>query len=122
MNIRMEEKMKKLVVMAAALAMVLSVAMTAAAADWNFYGNARVGTFVHDTETPGAADVQTFEQNLQGNSRIGARVQVSDELRGRFEYGTGVNVRHLFGEWDFGPGKLLVGQTSPFKVVLVGTA
>jgi hypothetical protein len=38
-------------------------------------------------------------------------VKVSDELVGRFEYGTGVNVRLLYGEWNFGSGKLLVGQT-----------
>ena len=103
--------MKKLIGIFAAFAMVLSCAMTAAAAEWNFYGNARVGTFVHDTDNPGAADTQTLSENLQSNSRIGAKVKVSDELRGRFEYGTGVNVRHLFGEWDFGAGKLLVGQT-----------
>jgi len=31
-------------------------------------------------------------------------------VTGRFEYGTGVNVRLLYGEWHFGSGSLLVGQ------------
>ena len=100
--------MKKLMVLVAAMAMVASFAMTAAAADWNFYGSARIGTFYDDVD--GAADA-VFTEYLQGNSRIGASVKVSDELTGGFEYGTGVNVRKLYGEWDFGGGKFLVGQT-----------
>lgn len=104
--------MKKVIGLAAAVAMVLSFAMTAAASEWNFYGNARVGTFVTDVDNVGgAADEDTFSEYLQGNSRIGAKVKVSDELSGRFEYGTGVNVRHLYGEWNFGAGKFLVGQS-----------
>ena len=49
-------------------------------------------------------------QSLQGNSRIGANVKAGDNLTGRFEYGTGVNLRLLYGEYDFGGFKLLVGQ------------
>ncbi|MBC8440448.1 MAG: hypothetical protein H8D87_12285 [Deltaproteobacteria bacterium] len=100
--------MKKLIVLTAALAMVATFAMSAAAAEWNFYGSARVSTFI--TDVKGAAD-NVYAQGLQGNSRIGANVKVSDELSGRFEYGTGVNVRLLYGEWNFGGGKFLVGQT-----------
>ncbi len=102
--------MKQFTLWAAALAMVLTSAMTAAASEWNFYGNARIGTFFEDTENPGGTDTTTYNQYLHGNSRIGAKVNVSDELRGRFEYGTGVNVRQLWGEWNFGAGSLLVGQ------------
>ena len=50
---------------------------------------------------------------LQGNSRIGAAVKVSDALSGRFEYGASngnANIRHLYGVWNFGAGSLLVGQ------------
>jgi hypothetical protein len=47
---------------------------------------------------------------LQGNSRIGANVSAGD-VGGAFEYGTGVNVRKLYGTWNFGSGTLLVGQT-----------
>lgn len=101
--------MKKLIVMVAALCMV---ATSAYAADWNFYGSARVSTFVTDTDVPsGGSDTKSLAEFLQGNSRIGAKVKVSDELTGGFEYGTGVNVRKLYGEWNFGAGKFLVGQT-----------
>jgi hypothetical protein len=110
-----EKKMKKLMVLVAALALVAGSAMTAAAAEWNFYGHARVSTFFVDVEEqddgPDAVDTTNYEQALQGNARIGAIVKVSDELTGGFEYGTGVNVRKLYGEWNFGAGSLLVGQT-----------
>lgn len=36
---------------------------------------------------------------------------MSDELTGGFEYGSGVNLRKLYGEWNFGAGSLLIGQT-----------
>ncbi|EMS78659.1 hypothetical protein [Desulfotignum phosphitoxidans] len=100
--------MKKLMVLVAALALVAGSAMTAAAADWNFYGSARIATFFTDLDQ---ADTTNYGENLQGNSRIGATVKVSDEVTGGFEYGTGVNVRKLYGEWNFGAGSLLVGQT-----------
>ena len=110
------EKMKKLMVMVAALAMIST---SAYAADWNFYGSARISTFYTsiDTINSPAPSVDNYSQALQGNSRIGATVKVSDELTGGFEYGTGVNVRKLYGEWNFGGGKLLVGQTySPLNM------
>jgi hypothetical protein len=105
--------MKKLIILAASFVLVASFAMTAAAADWNFYGSARVSTFwtTEDTNVDGEDDVDDFAQGLQGNSRFGATVKVSDELTGGFEYGTGVNLRKLYGEWNFGSGSLLVGQT-----------
>ena len=103
--------MKKLIGIIAALAMITG---SAYAADWNFYGSARVSTFVEDLDT---TDNTSYDQGLQGNSRIGATVKVSDSLTGGFEYGTGVNVRKLYGEWDFGAGSLLVGQTyTPMNV------
>ena len=97
----------------------LSLVMTAAASDWNFYGSSRVETFYTKTDNKGTPDHNNFSQSLQGNARIGAKVKVSDELVGRFEYGSGVNLRHLYGEWDFGSGKLLVGHTlSPLNIEL----
>lgn len=105
--------MKKLMVLVAALALVAGSAMTAAAADWNFYGSARVATYFQDSD-------DNYRQALQGNSRIGANVKVSDELTGRFEYGHGggnTGLRLLYGEWNFGAGSLLVGQTySPLNM------
>ncbi len=104
--------MKKLMVLVAALALVAGSAMTAAAADWNFYGSSRVATFFTDVEeqVAGGVDTDNYEQGLQGNARIGASVKASDELTGHFEYGTGVNVRILWGEWNFGAGSLGIGQ------------
>lgn len=102
--------MKKLMILVAALTLVASFALTAAAAEWNFYGSARMTTFSVDNDKNGADDRDTTWA-LQGNSRFGATVKVSDTLTGGFEYGTGVNVRKLYGEWNFGAGKLLVGQT-----------
>lgn len=102
--------MKKVIIAIAALAMLAS---SAYAADWNFYGSARVSTFYETTKADNTPDVDGYAQALQGNSRIGANVKVSDELSGRFEYGAsggGVNVRLLYGEWNFGAGSLLVGQ------------
>ena len=104
--------MKKLIILAASFALVASFAMTAAAADWNFYGSSRIATFWNNVEAiGGTSDVDQFSLGQQGNSRIGAKVKVSDELSGRFEYGTGVNTRILYGEWNFGSGSFLVGQT-----------
>ncbi|MCG8635946.1 MAG: hypothetical protein MI863_19095 [Desulfobacterales bacterium] len=103
--------MKKFIVALAVSAMLMTG--SAMAADWNFYGSARISTFYVDDEGIGTntTDTSSYEQALQGNSRIGATVKVSDELTGGFEYGTGVNVRKLYGEWNFGAGSLLVGQT-----------
>jgi len=101
--------MKKLIVAVAALALM---AGSAYAAEWNFYGSARVATFYSDVDTINttAASTKNISEAVQSNSRIGAKVKVSDELSGRFEYGTGVNVRLLYGEWNFGAGKFLAGQ------------
>lgn len=83
------------------------------AADWNFYGSARVSTFYRTKETPGK-ETSYYTQSLNSTARIGAKVQAGDTLAGRFEYGASggnASLRHLFGEWTFGKGKLLVGQT-----------
>ncbi|MFH2061081.1 MAG: hypothetical protein ABIJ59_19630 [Pseudomonadota bacterium] len=102
--------MKKLMALIAALVMVSGLAY--ADDQWDFYGSARVSTFWNtiDANTAGVADVDQFDQALQGNSRIGATVKVSDEVGGGFEYGTTVNVRKLYGTWNFGSGSLKVGQ------------
>ncbi len=101
--------MKKLVIIAATISVLFG---SAHAADWNFYGSARVSTFYENVDISGS-DTTNFAMELQGNSRIGANVKVSDELSGRFEYGTSdgnANIRHLYGVWNFGAGSLLVGQ------------
>ncbi|MCG8633509.1 MAG: hypothetical protein MI863_06750 [Desulfobacterales bacterium] len=96
------------------------------AADWNFYGSARVNTFYTKFDkspfSPGTAalglatgnDTSNYEQKLHGNARIGARVSAGETLSGRFEYGAlggSANLRLLFGEWNFGAGSLRVGKS-----------
>ena len=54
--------------------------------------------------------VRIMVWDLQGNSRIGANVK-NGVISGAFEYGTGVNLRKLYGTWNFSSGELLVGQT-----------
>lgn len=115
--------MKKLCLLSAIAAMVTIFATGASAADWNFYGSARVSTFITDTDNNGAVeDTTNYDQQLQSNARIGAKVKVNDSLAGRFEYGASggnANIRHLYGEWNFGSGKLLVGQTdTPVNMAL----
>jgi hypothetical protein len=106
--------MKKLIVLTALFAMVLGG--TAIAADWNFYGSSRMALFSNSQDkdlaanpltTSGDNRTTTFAQ--QGNSRIGANVAAGD-VKGRFEYGTGINLRLLYGTWNFGSGEMSVGQ------------
>ena len=116
--------MRKLLVLLAAIAFVAAFTAPAFAAEWSFYGHARMYTFWTDTDFGdymGPTDDEDFDlsHTLQGNSRIGANVKASDNLVGRFEYGvtgqtTGshlaARVRLLYGEYDFGGWKLLVGR------------
>jgi len=82
------------------------------AAEWQFFGSARMSTFWYNKnkEYTGTYDDQDLAWDLQGNSRFGALVK-SGDISGGFEYGTGVSLRKLYGEWDFGGGSILVGQT-----------
>jgi hypothetical protein len=63
-----------------------------------------------------------LDLSLTPISRFGAKITVSDELTANIEFGVGGssssnNLRHLYGEYDFGAGKILVGQTwHPFAV------
>ncbi len=103
--------MKKLLIIFA----VLCLAAPAMAADWNFYGSARMATFYSIADKDIEGDNDTINRtlwDLQGNSRFGANVKVNDQIGGGFEYGTGVNLRKLFGTYTFGGGsELLIGQT-----------
>jgi hypothetical protein len=103
--------MKKLFIIFA----VLCLAAPAMAADWNFYGSARMSTFYTILDKDINTDNDTTNRTnwaQQGNSRFGANVKVNDQIGGAFEYGTGVNLRKLFGTYTFGGGsELLVGQT-----------
>lgn len=107
--------MKKLFVLFAAVALVCAFTLPVAAAEWGFYGSARMATWSTSNNVSDAAklagqhDDTDTRWDLQGNSRIGARVKAGD-VGGRFEYGSGPNLRLLYGTWNFGAGTLLVGQ------------
>ena len=106
-------------------AVVLCLCGSAVAAEWNFYGSARISTFYTKFDkdpftSSGAAlgltsgaDTSSYEEKLNGNARIGAKISPSDSIKARFEYGAlggTANVRILWGEWDFGAGTLGVGK------------
>ncbi|MFO8112554.1 MAG: hypothetical protein R6T92_08610 [Desulfosalsimonadaceae bacterium] len=113
--------MKKLVTIFLAAAFLLVMYVPVSAAEWDFYGSARVATFWTDVDNddPAVDDTMDLNHNLQGNARIGANVK-NDAIGGRFEYGTGggnANIRLLYGTVDLGPGQLLVGQAyAPFGI------
>jgi hypothetical protein len=120
--------MRKLVIVLSAAALVVAFTLPAMAqSEWSFYGNARMWTEykTFDKNNPSASvlqygliganpfsgidDEDELTWELQSNSRVGASVKAGD-IGGRFEYGTGVNLRRLYGTWNFGAGQLLVGQ------------
>ena len=93
----------------------------AQAVDWEFYGIAKVKTIYEfnkaadgKTFADGEDDDTDFDMGLQANSRVGAKVKVSEELSGVAELGisdSAVTTRHLYGTWKFDEGALTIGQT-----------
>ena len=104
--------MKKLIVILAVIAMVGAFTATTMAAEWNLYGSARMATFFtsDDPGGPGSSTADNLQWDLQGNSRIGANVKFNDQIGGRFEYGSGPNLRLLYGTYNFDGGQFLIGQ------------
>jgi hypothetical protein len=103
--------MKKLLIIFA----VLCLAAPAMAADWNFYGSARMATFYTTVDKDIESDNSTTNRTdwaQQGNSRIGATVKVNDQIGGAFEMSDSFGKRKLYGTYTFGGGsELLLGQT-----------
>jgi hypothetical protein len=127
-------KMKKLMVLVAVITMV-GAFTTTAMADIELYGSARFRTYYADVDsgTPGVDSDKDLEWRMGLLSRFGANFK-SDKITGQFEMdarpgGSGVTgniesdsgasrlgnmrLRHLWGQWDFGMGKLMVGQNWP---------
>jgi hypothetical protein len=108
--------MKKLIVILAAIAMVGAFTATSMAAEWNFYGSARMSTVYYDKSQEvagGNFDDQDLTWLTQTNERFGAKVKTSDAVSGRVEFRAGagdVGLRLLYGAYNFGSGTLLVGQ------------
>jgi hypothetical protein len=102
--------MKKLFIIFA----ILCLAAPAMAADWNFYGSARFGTWSvdRDSDLPGVDSDRDTLWDQQGNSRIGATVKFNDQIGGGFEMSDSFGKRKLYGTYTFGNGtQLLIGQT-----------
>jgi hypothetical protein len=104
-------QMKKLIAVLA----VAALTTPAMAADWSFYGNARMSTFYQQTDFGDANQPGTGEDDdwgliwdFQTNSRLGARVK-ADKVSGQIELalrGTDggdldVATRRAFGVWNF---------------------
>ena len=87
-------------------------------ANWKFYGMVSMLTFyenydAQDTRGPGHIDDKGTKWGLNTITLIGATVSLGD-IEGHFEYGHVDDVliytRLLYGTWNFGAGKILVGQ------------
>lgn len=101
--------MKKQLLVLSAAAMVAAAAVPAMA-ETTLYGSARMATFYNFNDTKGAlGKTSSIDEHLQANSRVGL-IAANGDVGGRVELGTGVNVRLLYGTWNFGSGKLTVGQ------------
>jgi hypothetical protein len=100
--------MKKLLIVLA----VLVLAAPTMAAEWNFYGQARFGTWSvdKDYDVPGVGSDRETLWSQQSNSRIGATVKFNDEIGGAFEMSDSFGKRKLYGTYNFGAGQLLIGQ------------
>jgi len=115
----------------AAFAMVFGFTVTAAMADTDLYGSIRFRTYWIDQDkaftgyksSDTGYDDEDLDWRIGYLSRWGVNYQ-SGNIKGKLEMDTrdkdgkegsaelgDVRVRHLYGEWDFGSGKLLIGQT-----------
>jgi len=126
--------MKKLIVILAAIAMVGAFTATAMA-DVDLYGSARFRTYYADVDNgvAGAESDTDLEWRMGHLTRFGANFK-SDKVTGKFEMdaragGAGatgnieadsgasrlgnMRLRQLWGQYDFGAGKLMIGQNYP---------
>jgi len=106
--------MRKLLILVSAAALVVAFTLPAAA-EVSFYGDARMSTGWQsfDADVAGTDTVDNITWALDtGNSRLGARFQ-EGSVGGNVEIRptSGSDMRHWYGWWDFGGGKLIVGQT-----------
>jgi hypothetical protein len=107
--------MKKFLVFVFAIAMVVAFAVPSYAAfTYTFKGDARMNTYTVDVDPGGGAqsdrDTTWAKENVLSRFSITAK---SENIKGYIELRPHVTsyVRHWFGEYDFGAGKLLVGKT-----------
>ncbi|QEM69774.1 hypothetical protein FO488_17495 [Geobacter sp. FeAm09] len=123
--------MKRGIVGVVACAASVALSVPALAVDFSGYGAVRVGTYWTQNQyysaTAGASygarrSDSDFSLDLMGDSLVGVRVKEGDfsavAEMGAFNpkaASSGPEVRLLFGEWDFGKGKIRVGKApSPY--------
>jgi len=105
--------MKKLFVCALAIGLVVAFTAPAMATDWDFYGNFQFDTYTQTLSKE--ANINTNYDDTDSAwgdnsiSRWGGKVTKGD-IFGNVEFNQAV-MRHLYGEWNFGAGKLLIGHT-----------
>jgi hypothetical protein len=132
--------MKKFIIFVAAFAMVGSFVATAMA-DVSLYGSARFRTYYNDfsADEPGQFDDGDTEWRIGHLTRFGASFK-SDKITGKFEMdaragGAGstgniesdsgasrlgnMRLRLLWGEYDFGSWKFMIGQNYPLYDAVV---
>jgi hypothetical protein len=101
---------------------IAAIATPAFADDYKFsvYGSARTATFYSDYDQ---ADNSDFQMNVQGNARFGLKASKGD-VSGHYEMSvTAGNLRLMYGTWDFGGGKLIVGQNyTAFGAQMLGNS
>jgi hypothetical protein len=134
-TLRRELTMKKLMILILVVAMV-GVFTTVASADVDLYGSARFRCYYRSNAwgTPtGISKDKDLEWRMGHLSRFGANFR-SEKITGKFELdaraGQGgltdniessdgsskigaMRLRHLWGQWDFGAGKLMIGHNYP---------
>ena len=113
---------KKTVAIVAAAGALTALAIPAMA-ETTLYGSARMATFYNLPMQPATGKTAGIDEHLQANSRFGANFSNGD-VGGKVEIGlrdngTAINgstttgldyTRLLYGTWNFGSGKLTVGQ------------
>jgi len=123
--------MKKLIIILAAIAMVGAFTATAAMADAELYGSARFRTYYTSNDPGHPAGVETdkdLEWQMGKLSRFGVNFK-NGAITGKFEMdaragGTvedtsgasslgNLRIRQLWGQYDFGTFKLMIGQNFP---------
>ena len=107
----------------AATAGALTALALPVAAETNLYGSARLATFYNFADEPTTGKTAGIDEHMQGNATFGTNFKNGD-VGGKFEIGlrdngttvngsttTGlISTRLLYGTWNFGEGKLTVGQ------------
>lgn len=110
---------KQMMTIAAIGALSAVTALPAMAGEATPYASIRMSTFWNINEKADSYPAaqrgtnQGYDEHLQGNARVGINFKDAN-LTGKVELGatTGANpnIRLMYGAWDFGSGKLVVGQ------------